>query len=90
MWTCGRYERNRMMKINMSCMVLLASMFAATADTYPYIITEGYDPAVASTNSCGVAVSAATAFTTRYRTFDESDGTELNARKWCHFSVGFR
>ena len=79
-----------MMKIDMSCMVLLASMFAALADTYPYIITEGYDPAVASTNSCGVAVSAATSFTTRYRTSDESSGSELDARKWRHFSVGFR
>ena len=84
--------------------MLLASL-AASADAYQYIITPGYDPAVASTNGCGLAVSAASSIatgkvpapgvtsgetTSRYRTLIASNASALNARKWRQWYIDFR
>ena len=78
---------------------------AALADSYQFIITPGYDPAVASTNRCGIALSAVSSLATgrvpapgvassetssRYRTLSESNTSSLNARKWRQFCIDFR
>ena len=78
---------------------------AASADAYQYIITPGYDPAVASTNGCGLAVSSASSIatgkvpapgvasgetTSRYRTLTASNVSALNARKWRQCYIDFR
>ena len=83
----------------------LVLVSAASADTYQFIITPGYDPAVASTNRCGLAVSAASSFatgalpapgiasgetTSRYRTLTASNASALNARKWRQCYIDFR
>lgn len=80
---------------------------AAMADAvdYRFIITDGYDPAYESTNTCSVKTSAAksltsgslpfiavTSFTleSRFRTWRESAGRAINATKYRHFSITFR
>ena len=91
--------------------VLVTVAFVATAflpsraETYQYIVTPGYDPDVAATNGCGIALSTASALATgvvpvegiasgetssRYRTSGESNDSPLNALKWRHFSINFR
>ena len=84
---------------------VLMLVSAAFADSYQFIITPGYDPAVASTNRCGIALSAVSSLATgrvpapgvassetssRYRTLSESNTSSLNARKWRQFCIDFR
>ena len=83
----------------------VAAFLPSRADTYQYIVTPGYDPDVAATNGCGIALSAASALaigavpvegiasgetSSRYRTSDESNASPLNALKWRHFSISIR
>ena len=90
-------------------LVTVAFAFAAflpsRADTYQYIVTPGYEPEVAATNGCSVALSAVSALATgavpvegiasgetssRYRTSGESNVSSLNSFKWRCFSISFR
>lgn len=76
---------------------MLLVPLAASADTYQFIITPGYDPVVASTNTCSVVASSASSLDTgtsslpaaepssieaRFRTWLESLGTRLKSTKF--------
>ncbi len=82
-----------------ACGVILAAMCvlsAVSAYAYQYIVTEGYDPVLYSTNTCSRKVSAGLAIDTgtlslracpsmldaRFRTWRESDGKALKSTKF--------
>lgn len=91
--------------MRMLSLMLIMSMSVVSADTYRYIVTEGYDPYAASTNGSIKAESVATSLFTgkvraygvgttelssRYRTSDESEGTALDASRWRRFVIKIR
>ena len=77
---------------------MLLVPLVASADDYQFIVTPGYDPAVASTNTCSIVASTASSLTTgalsrpaaepssleaRFRTWLESLGTNVDSTKFC-------
>ena len=94
-----------MKRLLIICAAAVSVPLMSSAETYQYIITPGYDPAVASTNRCGLAVSAVSSVatgkvpapgvasgetTSRYRTLTASNVSALNARKWRQCYIDFR
>ena len=83
---------------------MLLVPLAASADTYQFIITPGYDPVVYSTNDCSTVSSMASSLATgtsslpaaepssieaRFRTWLESLGTRLKSTPFRHFIINF-
>ena len=92
----------RLLMLIIAATTLFAPLMVLS-DTYQFIITPGYDPAVYSTNDCSIVSSTSSSLTTgtlslpaepssleaRFRTWLESLGTRLKSTKFRHFIINF-